>query len=115
MRRNAESKEQAESCHATGISQPKTSNKDTLVLDKEARQQTGPMETVNTITSEYAEQDIFEGLEEIFPDKSVVKSSTLVSRVQQATCSAVHYCVLELQKHLFGLNLKELKWMYSRI
>ena len=52
---------------------------------------------IYNFTSEYAEQDIHEALEEIFPDKSVVKSSTLISRVQRAGRTSVHDCVLELR------------------
>ena len=49
-----------------------------------------------TFNSEYAEEDIKEALEEIFSDKNSVKSATLVSRVREATWSAVHNCVIEL-------------------
>ena len=52
---------------------------------------------IYNFTSEYTEEGIYEALEEIFPDKSVVKSSTLLSRVRRETRSAVHDCVLELR------------------
>ena len=58
-------------------------------------------ETMNEIkfsfNSEYAEQDIHEALEEIFPDKTAVKSTKLLSRVRIEQRSAVHDCILVLE------------------
>ena len=46
--------------------------------------------------SEYAEQDIYEAIEEIFPDKTAMKSASLLLRVRRLGRTAVHDCVLEL-------------------
>ena len=58
-------------------------------------------ETMNEIkfsfNSEYAEQDIHKALEEIFPDKTAVKSTKLLSRVRIEQRSAVHDCIVVLE------------------
>ena len=58
-------------------------------------------ETMNEIkfsfNSEYAEQDIHESLEEIFPDKTAVKLTKLLSRVRIEQRSAVHDCIVVLE------------------
>ena len=47
--------------------------------------------------SEYAEQDIKEAIEEIFPDKTAVRSAKLLSRVRVAPTSGVFDCVIKLE------------------
>ena len=46
--------------------------------------------------SEYAEEDIFEAIEEIF-HKTVVKSASMLSRVRRCGRTSVHDCILQLE------------------
>ena len=73
---------------------------------------------IYTFRSEYAEEDIFETLEEIFADKTVVAGTALVSRVRTEPPSNVHDCVVEVKvadakkfcwPELKGINEKVLK------
>ena len=47
--------------------------------------------------SEYAEEDIKEAIEEIFPDKTAVRSAKLLSRARVAPTSGVFDCVIKLE------------------
>ena len=57
--------------------------------------------------SDYAEEDVIDTLDEIFPDKNVVTSIVLVSRVRIEDRSSTHDCKVELtvptsEKHNFA-------------